>query len=75
MTSTTHTMVVKSSHKLVVSLMRWLFGEAMTSFPLHFLLYIIKNLTCNCMTRHMGPLSCTNVRSTTLLFAHEVVVS
>jgi hypothetical protein len=34
MATTTHTMVVKLSHKVVVSLMRWLFREATTSFSL-----------------------------------------
>jgi hypothetical protein len=34
MTTTTHTMVVKLSHKVVVSLMRWLFREATISFSL-----------------------------------------
>jgi hypothetical protein len=30
--TTTHTMVVELSHEIVVSLMRWLFREATTSF-------------------------------------------
>jgi hypothetical protein len=34
MATTTHTMVVKLSHKVVVSLIRWLFREATTSFSL-----------------------------------------
>jgi hypothetical protein len=34
MTTTTHTMIVKLFHKVVTSLMRWLFHEATTSFSL-----------------------------------------
>jgi hypothetical protein len=34
MATTTHTMVVKLSHEVVVSLMRWLFPEATNSFSL-----------------------------------------
>jgi hypothetical protein len=34
MATTTHIMVVKLSHKVVVSLIRWLFREATTSFSL-----------------------------------------
>jgi hypothetical protein len=34
MAITTHTMVVKLSHKVVVLLMKWLFREATTSFSL-----------------------------------------
>jgi hypothetical protein len=34
MATTTHTMVMKLSHKVAVSLMRWLFREATTSFSL-----------------------------------------
>jgi hypothetical protein len=34
MAVTTHTMVVELSHEVVVSLMRWLFREATTSFSL-----------------------------------------
>jgi uncharacterized membrane protein YhhN len=34
MTTTTHTMVVKLSHMVVVSLMRWLFRATTTSFSL-----------------------------------------
>jgi hypothetical protein len=33
MTITTHVVVVKLSHEVIVSLMRWLFHEAMTSLP------------------------------------------
>jgi hypothetical protein len=44
MTTTTHTMAVELSHKVVVSFMRWLFCEATTSFYLFLsLLRIIKN--------------------------------
>jgi hypothetical protein len=45
MATTIHTMVVKLSHEVVVSLMRWLFREATTSFSLLTLslLHIIKN--------------------------------
>jgi hypothetical protein len=32
--ATTHTMVVKLSHEVVVSLMRWLFHNVMTFFSL-----------------------------------------
>jgi hypothetical protein len=32
--ATTHTMVVQLSHEVVVSFVRWLFREAMTSFSL-----------------------------------------
>jgi hypothetical protein len=32
MATTTHTMVVKLTHKVIVLLMRWLFREATTSF-------------------------------------------
>jgi hypothetical protein len=45
MTTITHTMVVKLSDKVVVSLMRWCFREAITSFSLCSLLYFIKILT------------------------------
>jgi hypothetical protein len=34
MATTTHTMVVKLSHEIVFSVMRWLFREATTSFSL-----------------------------------------
>jgi hypothetical protein len=34
MVTTTHTMVVELSHEVVVSLMRWLFGETTASFSL-----------------------------------------
>jgi hypothetical protein len=34
MATTTHTMGVELSHKVVVSFMRWLFCEATTSFSL-----------------------------------------
>jgi hypothetical protein len=34
MAATTHTIVVKLSHEVVVSLMRWLFREITTSFSL-----------------------------------------
>jgi hypothetical protein len=34
MSTTTHTMIVKLSHETFVSLMRWLFREATTSFSL-----------------------------------------
>jgi hypothetical protein len=62
MATTTHTMVVKLSHKVVVSLMRWLFREATTSFSLSSLsLHIIKNLMWHCMGRPMGQLMCSNV--------------
>jgi hypothetical protein len=43
MATTTHTMVMVLSHEVVVSLMRWLFREAMTSsLSLLSLLHIIK---------------------------------
>jgi hypothetical protein len=48
--------------KVVVSLMRWLFCEATTSFSLPLsLLHIIENLTWDCMGWPMRPLTCTNV--------------
>jgi hypothetical protein len=58
MATTTHTMVMVLSHEVVVSLMRWLFREATTSFSL---LHIIKNPMWHCMGRPMKLLTCTNV--------------
>jgi hypothetical protein len=55
MTTTTHTMVVKLSHELVVSR-----GNDLIVSPCS-LLHIIENSTCHCMRRHMGLLTCTNV--------------
>jgi hypothetical protein len=56
MAITTHTMVVKLSHKVVVSLMRWLFREATTSFsllalsPLHHQKYYVALHETTCET-------------------------
>jgi hypothetical protein len=63
MATTTQTMVMKLSHKVAVSLMRWLCREATTSFSLLTLslLHIIKNLMWHCMGRPMGQLTCSNV--------------
>jgi hypothetical protein len=64
MTIITHAIVVKLSPKVVISLMRWLFHEATTSFslltlsPPHH-----QNLTWHCMRRPMGLLTCINVFS------------
>jgi hypothetical protein len=56
-------MVVKLSHETVVSLMRWLFREATTSFSLLTLslLHVIKNLMWHCMGRPMRLLTCNNI--------------
>jgi hypothetical protein len=53
MAATTHTMEVKLSHKVVVSLMRWLFREVTASSSL---LYIIKNITWHCIPTKLDPL-------------------
>jgi hypothetical protein len=54
MRTTTHTIVVKLSHEVVVSLVRWLFREATTSFfSKHSLLHIIQNFKWPCMGQHM----------------------
>jgi hypothetical protein len=62
MATTTHTMVVKLSHKVVVSLMSGCFVKQ-RPLSLSFLshLHIIKNLTWYCMGRHMEQLTCSNV--------------
>jgi hypothetical protein len=58
----THTMVLKLSHEVVVSLMRWLFRKQRTlSLSLLSLIHIIKNPMWHCMGRPMGPLTCTNL--------------
>jgi hypothetical protein len=57
--TTTHTMVVQLSHEIVVSLMRWLFRKATTSFSLLTLFPPHqKNPTWHCMGRPMGLLTC-----------------
>jgi hypothetical protein len=62
MATTTHTMVVELFHEVVVSLIRWLFCEAMTSFSLLALsLPHHQNPMWHCMGRPMGLLTCTNV--------------
>jgi hypothetical protein len=59
--TTTHTMVVKLSRKVVVSLMKWLFREATTSFSPCSLSSTSSKILCHCMGRPMGQLSCSNV--------------
>jgi hypothetical protein len=61
------------SHEVVVSFMRWLFHEAMTSFSLLALslLHIIKNPMWHCMGRPMGLLTCTNVLALTSMNLHS----
>jgi hypothetical protein len=61
MTTATHTMVMELSHEVVVSFMRWLFREAMTSFSL--LALSPSHHQKSYMTLHETTylLTCTNV--------------
>jgi hypothetical protein len=62
MATTTHTMVVKLSHKVVVSLMSGCFAKQRPlSLSLLSHLHIIKNLMWHCMGRPMKQLTCSNV--------------
>jgi hypothetical protein len=69
----THTIFVKLSHEMVISLIRWLFREATPFFSLLALspLRHQKNLTWHCMGRPMRLMTYSNVLA---LIKHKIYI-